>query len=375
MLLIDRYIAWRFIVNFAILFTLLFVFAISIDLILQLDRFMDVAREQAGADAGFLALSREWLGIVLNFHGPRIFQFYAYLHGLVAIGAMGFTLAQMHRDREFVAMLAAGISLPRLAIPVVAVVFGLNLLQMINSELIMPRVAPLLMRKHGEIGKKTIDAFEVQLVPDGADALFQAPSFDLTTRTLVGPTILDRDDVGRTVGRVSATSGTWDPAAGAWILHDAVITRPGVDDEGGFATIREERETYAYPTDLSPDVLTMKQYRQYASMLSLAQIEHMMKTPDIVDAPALARFKYARIASVLVNLVVLVVALPFFMLRAPANMLRQSLLAAATTLPMMLVSVVVITVPLADIPPAVSVFIPVVILFPLAAWRITSMPT
>jgi hypothetical protein len=100
-----------------------------------------------------------------------------------------------------------------------------------------------------------------------------------------------------------------------------------------------------------------------------------MKTPDIVDAPALARFKYARIASVLVNLVVLVVALPFFMLRAPANMLRQSLLGAATTLPMMLISVVVITVPLADIPPAVSVFIPVVILFPLAAWRITSMPT
>lgn len=375
--MIDRYIMGRFFVNFAILFALLFIFAISIDLILQLDRFIEAAQDQVGEDAGRVALIMEWLAVVLNFHGPRVFQFYAYLHGLVAIGAMGFTMAQMHRHRELVALLAAGVGLQRLAAPLIVAVFGLNVLQMVNSELIMPRMAPLLIRKHGEIGKQSIDAFEVLLTPDGRGTLFQSPSFDLPTATLDMPTILERDDRGRTTRRVSAETATWDEAEAAWRLTDAVVTAASASgfDTETVASVRSEIPELLYPTDLSPDVLTMKHYRQYASMLSLAQIERMMGTPDIVDAPALARYKYARVAGVLVNLIVLTIAIPFFLLREPSNLLRQSLLCAATTLPMMLVSVVVITVQLADIPPAASVFIPVIGLFPIAAWRLVAMPT
>ena len=53
MSLLDRYIIGRFLSNFVILFALLFSFAVAIDLLLQLDRFVDVAQAQAG-DAGAL---------------------------------------------------------------------------------------------------------------------------------------------------------------------------------------------------------------------------------------------------------------------------------------------------------------------------------
>ena len=55
--------------------------------------------------------------IFLNFHGPRVFQFYSYLMGIVSIGAMGFTLAQMHQHKELVAIMASGVSLFRVAVP------------------------------------------------------------------------------------------------------------------------------------------------------------------------------------------------------------------------------------------------------------------
>ena len=55
MWLIDRYIVRRFLANFIILLILLFVFAVSIDLLLELDEFVDVARATVGPDAGFLA--------------------------------------------------------------------------------------------------------------------------------------------------------------------------------------------------------------------------------------------------------------------------------------------------------------------------------
>ncbi len=383
MMLIDRYIIKRFLINFVILFLLLFVFAISIDLILQLDRFIRVARETAANPESGLSVTVEFIGIVINFHGPRLFQFYAYLHGLIAVGAMGFTGASMLRGpketRELTALIASGMSLQRLAAPLLVAAFGLNVVQVLNSELVVPALAPLLVRQHDEIGKKSLSAFEIPFATDGAGTLFQSPSFDLDEQTLRFPTILERDEKGLTRTRVAADTAVWDEAAGGWRLENATVMRripprPGAAP-GDVAGMTSVAPIDLYETDLSPDVLAMKHFRQYASMLSLAQIEEMIDTPGVVDVAALARFKYARIASVLVNLLVLAIAIPFFLRRAPANMLQQSLLCAASTLPMMLLAVIVITVPIADIPPAASVFIPVIVLFPIAAWRVASTPT
>src|SRR5262245_40418278 len=107
--LIDRHIIARFLWNFLVLFLLLFVFAIAIDLILHLDDFVDSTKAIVGEGAGLTRRVTVMVGLIFDFQGPRLFQFYAYLHGMVAIGAMGFTLAQMYRYRELVAVMASGV--------------------------------------------------------------------------------------------------------------------------------------------------------------------------------------------------------------------------------------------------------------------------
>ncbi len=367
MTILDRYIARRFLANFAILTVLLFTFAVSVDLLLQLDEYVDVARARVGRDAGFMRQAVELVGIVADFHGPRIFQFYAYMVGLIGVGAMGFTLAQMHRHRELVAVLAAGVRLQRAARPIVVTALGLSILQLLNQEFVLPRLAPLLIRDHDDIGRATVGSFEVPFTADGRRNLLRAPSFEHPA-TLRLPTILERDSAGRTTRRISADSATWDAAAGAWLLAEGWVTvaQPEAASQTTATFVGEPIDRWH--TDLTPQVLTMRRFNEFATMLSLEQIWRMLGSPGVVNADALVRYAYARFATLLINMLVLLMALPWFLLREPANLLRNSALCAATTIPAMIGSLLSFAVAFPGIPPALGVFLPVLFLLPGAIY-------
>jgi len=383
--LIDRYILGRFLANFVILFTLLFLFAVAIDLILALDRFVEAGEKAAGEEAGFLAQWWHFAGVAVNFQSPRLFQFYAYLHGLVAAGAMAFTLAQMHRHKELVAILASGVSMQRVAMPFVVGVFLLSMLQLLNQELFLPRVAPLLLRDHGHIGKESIDEFPVNFTPDGKGNLLQAPAFDPRTETLRGPTFLERDERGRTTRRITAETATWatrlvdgEPVEGwEFIGGRAVVLR---DDESSAGAASLARRTLDFcPTDLSPRVLIVRRYGEYATMLSLRQIQEMLDTPGVAEQPSLLRlllrYRYARFATVVVNVLVMWLALPTFLLRQPANLMWRSVMCAGITLPAMLGAAIFMMADLPGIPAAVGVFLPVAVLLPIVLGQWTYVRT
>lgn len=361
MTLLDRYILWRFLANFATLFLLLFMFAVAIDVIINLDKFVEAAQERVTEDGGTVRFGIALIGAVSDFQLPRIFQFYAYLHGLVAIGAMGFTLAQMHRYRELVAVMASGVSLYRVAMPFIVAVFGLSVLQILNQELVLPRVAPLLLRDHHQVGDHRMDEFKVGFTPDGNGNLWQAASYDPGSSTLNWPTILERDDKGRTVRRITASQAHWSPTEGAWILTDGRATTRAISGDQSPQPILEGRIA-SYATDLTPHVLMVRRFNQYATMLNLNQISQMLASPAHKDRQTLLRYRYSRFSSVLVNVLVVVLTLPTFLLREPANLLRQSVLCASLALPATVGAAIGMMVSMPGIPPAVSVFLPVIIL-------------
>ena len=95
MRILDRAIVTRFLANFALLFALLFVFATAIDVILQLDVYMaaaDAVVKRGQSSGRWAALA--W--VLFQFHGPRAFQFFQFMAGLLTVGAMGFTFAQVY---------------------------------------------------------------------------------------------------------------------------------------------------------------------------------------------------------------------------------------------------------------------------------------
>lgn len=356
--------------NFITLMTLLFVFAIAVDLLLNVDRFVDAGRAHSEG-RGALATFFMTIWYVFDFQAPRIFLFYGYMHGLAAIGAMAFTLAQMQRNRELVALLASGVNLFRVAMPLIVATFVISLVQLVNQEFLTPVVAPLLLRDHGQIGERTLEEFAVPLTPDSRGNILQSPAFhpDPLRPVLDSPTILEVDELGRTSRRITAQSAKWNPTTGEWDLTGGTAVRSTpAESDAGSEQVRES--VTAYQSDLTPEALTMRRHGQFAAMLSLKQIQEMLRTPDVVNTAVLVRYKYARFAVVLVNLFVMGLALPTFLQRAPVPLLKQAALCAAISIPALTGAGIGMNVNLPGISPAVGVFLPVILLslLLLARW-------
>jgi lipopolysaccharide export LptBFGC system permease protein LptF len=377
--LIDRHIAIRYLWNVAVVFSLLFTFAVTIDVIVQLDRFVEAA--DAAVDRGERAGRLTALPLaIFDFHGPRLFQFYAYLLGLVTVAAMGFTLVQMARARELVALLTAGMSLQRVARPILLVTLLLNLGQLINAELILPRLAPLLVREHGEILAAGLRGFPMPLTRDGSGMLILADRYEPATETLIGVLALERDARGRAIRRISATEAVWDRSQRAWILSDGVAMRAagrpqpvaGADAVSDAALAKEPVEILE--SDLDPRSITIRRSATFAQMLSMSQLQEVARA-GVVEQEVVARAWWGRFAGIAANLVVFLLALPSFLLREPANLLLRSVECAAVAVGAFLLVLVGLTISLPGVPVGFSMFAPQLVLLPLALGRLSIVRT
>jgi len=261
-------------------------------------------------------------------------------------------------------VMSSGTSLHRVAMPFIVAVFALSLLQLVNQELVLPRVAPMLLREQHEIGESAAEGFEILFTADSLGHLLQAPRFTPSTGMLELPMILELDEQGRTKRRITATQAAWSEEQNAWRLTEGRGTLPGGNDPTlGEVAMRIE-PVHSWPTDLSPRALMVRRHNQYATMLSLEQINQMLDTGRVADREKdkLLRYSYSRFSSVMVNLLVLLLTLPCFLLREPANLLRQSVMAASLAIPATMGSAIGMMVDMPGIPPALGVFLPVIAL-------------
>jgi lipopolysaccharide export LptBFGC system permease protein LptF len=373
MRILDRAIVTRFLGNFALLFALLFVFATAIDVILQLDVYVaaaDAVVARGRASGRWTALA--W--VLLQFHGPRVFQFFQFMAGLLTVGAMGFTFAQMHRARELVAIMAAGVPLRRCVWAVLACALGINVLQLANQELVMPLFAEQLLISQREIGREGGGTFEVPLTCDSTGNLLHATRFDPLTGRIDGFLAFERDDAGLLVRRVTAKAAGWDAAAQRWTLEggSAVARDPTPDPATAAPAVPVALDAWA--TDLSPKSLIARHHRLFAQMLSSPELRSIADAGAIEHSQA-TRMQMGRVGLVLVNLLVLAIGIPFYLRRGPAGMLQMSVLCAATCVPALSVSAVVMAAPITGLPPAVSVALPIAALIPAAVGRIAWLPS
>lgn len=364
MRIIDTWILWRFTANFLLLFSVLFVFGVSIDVVLQMDEFRHAAEALWGS-SGLWSTGM----VILQFHGPRAFQMFQYMAPLIAVGAAGFTLASMHRNRELVALMSAGLSLRRIGAPFMVAGLVIAVMQAANQEFVLPRIAVQLLRGHEEITAKATMSFPVPLWPDGRGQLLRAEAFDPGTGELKGLIAIDRDSEGRIVRRVSATSAKWSQAQSAWRLSGGVESAAQVN---GVAPSAHSVDLLT--SGLTPDALVLRHTKLYAHLLGLRQLTKL-QAGGAVRPDELRRMAAGRFGLIAAGLLVLLASLPFFLLREPTNLLRQSAACAGFAVPAIFGSVIAMSVPIASLSPTVAVVLPIAILLPLAVWRLSALRT
>ena len=79
---------------------------------------------------------------------------------------------------------------------------GLVGLQVLNQELVLPRIAPLLIRNPGEAGLRTLKSLPVPLTPDAHGRVFFAREYDPQRETVADLTVIQRDSAGVGLSRM-----------------------------------------------------------------------------------------------------------------------------------------------------------------------------
>ena len=371
MWLIHRAMLKRLCLNFVLLMAALYLFATTIDVVLNLDAFNGVARRIEGQDAGWWVLLWRTTLLTLDYQWPQFFQFFAFLYGLVAIAAVGFTCGQMARAREFVAIAAAGVDLRRLCWPVTVLMVSLACLQVVNQEFVLPRVSGLLLRSHGQAGKEAIDAFRVPFTKDAGGTLLQAASFSPESQVLAHPTFLHRDEVGRTMRRVWATSARWSNAKGGWLLEEGMSASTDATADGVGL-----RRTEAFePSTLTPEQLLVRRRGELAGMMSTSALVSLEGNASAQDVIPLRRSLASRMIMPLINILCVLIAVPFFVDRIPMGLLGRAVVSCCVMLPLYMMSVGVQVVAVPGLGPVSGVLVPLVVLVPLALWRVGRLRT
>lgn len=379
MTLLDRTIARHFLFNTLLLLALLFTLIVAIDFSLNFDEFTEKASVLAKQWGWAPSKLREMglaVALLLDLWWPRLFQLYNYMLGVVLVAGMGFTAAQMVKHREFVAMLAGGISLHRVIRPMLIVAGLLVVAQAANTEFMLPRLAPLLTRDKKDAGERSLRTMRLNVTPDAAGRLFFARDADLERGVLTGVWIWERDERGLLKRRIQAESAAWD--GHAWVLTNGVGVRPPRPNE---ATGVLAEPVASVQSDLDPTSLRMRRFEGYAGSLSTGQLAQLQaklaSQPDPLQRrlDSLERLRFGRLAALLCNLLSLLVCIPFFVRREPAAMITQSLKCAPVALVCVVGGLLAATANVPGLPPALGVFVPVLVLIPLAIASITSIRT
>ncbi|GJM19804.1 MAG: hypothetical protein DHS20C14_20170 [Phycisphaeraceae bacterium] len=375
MTILDRYIARQYLINVVVLLTILFSFVVVIDVSLNFERFTRVAVQigetESGEEPGFIRRTLLTVLVIVNLWWPRLLQLFNFLLGMVLVAAMGFTCSQLNRHREFLAMLAAGLGLGRVLRPIMIVAVALSFVQLLNQELVIPRVAPLLTRDHGDAGKVELGASEVPLTADGAGRVFRAASFDADDEVMTDVFILERDETGRPLRAISAERAVW--RDGGWDLTGGIAEPRGRRDGSRATTQPLDR----IETALGPTELKMNRFQSYRQAMSFFQIGSLLDQPgrDPQSRERLQRLRWGRFAIMIANLLTLMIAVPFYATREPTNMVVQSLKCAPIAILAIMGGVLGASAGVPGVPAGLGVFIPVMILTVVALARSSNIPT
>ena len=368
----ERSIARLFAIDACILLAVLFALVVTIDVIVNLDRFTDRAADVFAAADGTKAEGlRLVIGTVIgvwDIWGPRMLQLFAAVNGVVLVAAMGFTCIQLVRHRELVALLASGVPLHTLARPLLIVSALFIGAQAVTQEFLVPAVAPLLIRDAGDSGKRDVRAFVVRLAPDDRGRLFYAKRFFDDRATMTGVTIWERTD-SRITRVITAEEARHDGSG--WVFLNGFASVP----TGNGAPPRTPIDRI--DSSLDPAALKVRALQGFGQSLSWMQISELL-TEGALDQKRrdeLDRLRWGRIAGLASTFVTVIAAMPFFLRRVPGPMLDACLKAAPIAGAGLVASAAAPVLALPGLPIPLAAFVPTLVLIPIAIALVSGIKT
>lgn len=307
MKILDRYILRGFFTNYFVALFVLIGMYVVLDLFINLDEFTKVFDEP----------TTRTIAKIINFYGYNMFLYFAQLSGALILAAACFTLGRAHRLNEYTAVLASGTSLYRVAAPICLAALAMNGVWFLDQEFVLPSIADKLARRHDDIeGRRT---FGVWFRPDRDNALLSASMFSPRSGEMRGVIVMKRDNHLRMIEVIRADSALWDEDRQDWTLLKGESMKLESDTGESGAVNLGRTPVESYPSDLSPKELALQQASQWTNFISLRHLTRLQKR--FPQSTEFVRVKHARLTTMITNMILLLLGIPFFLNRERAPVL------------------------------------------------------
>ncbi len=313
----DRYIFRSLLVNYLTALGAMLCLYVVLDMFVNMDEFTEQGYPLPTV-----------VGNIISYYLPNLLLYFSQLSGVITLFACMATLARMRKNNELTAVLSSGVSLYRLARPIVVFGIAASGLLVLDTEVLIPAVAHKLARDHDDADGTR--AYEVLFLRDRDDALLSAGRFHPITHDLQRLLVLTRDENGDIVSTLEADAATWEKPGlthptGRWRLQRGRLTRRVRRDQAGIGPREDKQVSYPvyYESDLGPAAIQVRQSEGWLRFLSLAQLDELQRHGG-ANLAAVLQTKHARRAAPLVSLVMLLLGLPFFLDRSPVSLVSDS---------------------------------------------------
>ena len=128
-------------------------------------------------------------------------------------------------------------------------------------------------------------------------------------------TLIERDKQDRPVAKVTAERAVWNPDAKSWALTNGQRVTGLLYSEG-----REIKPVPAYQSSVTPEEVSLYRQGNYVEWLSTRRIDELLARERSYGREALLRAKHSRFTQPLVNIILLLLAIPTVLSREPTRL-------------------------------------------------------
>jgi lipopolysaccharide export LptBFGC system permease protein LptF len=313
MKILDRYVLRTFLYNYVISFLVLIGMYIVMDMVFNFDELVET---RTRAQLSTFDIVRG----IADYYFYQTFFIFAHLSGVIPVVAAAFTLIRLSRFNELSAILSAGVPLLRVAAPIIIATVVLQFLLLIDHEKVIPNIIPKLVRQHDEIYKKSGGKqFPVQAMQDENGLLFAGryvPAGPNSPATLHVVDIIERDKELQPVAHTTAERAEWDAKKQQWNLATGRrVTGLRADEP------RSEGKVVAhYKSSITPDEIELHHSGEYINLLSRERINQLLNRTRVYGAIDLLRVKHFRLSQLVMNVVMMLLAIPCVLVRDPKEL-------------------------------------------------------
>lgn len=330
MKIIDRYVIVSFLRNYLISFMVLVGMYIVMDMVFNFNHLVDVQPAAgSGMDSVFGALYD-----IADFYFYQCFLIFVQLSGVIPVVAAAFTLMRLSRFNELTALLAAGIPLLRIAAPIILVAAVLNGLLLVDQEVVIPLMIPKLTRDHDDLHRGPRTYYPIEAMQDADGSLLYAARY-FPAQPGKEPYMLDLDVIERSpakrdvsgenatlmvpTGHLQADEAHWNPTTRAWDLTNGRLATGLMNDQG----VRTQAEQ-SYQSSVTPEEIALYRSGSFVELLPTRRIDQLLERPNLYARAELLRVKHWRFTQPLMNVVLLLLAIPCVLTREPGRLKKSA---------------------------------------------------